>query len=231
MRRSAVALVAALALVATACGGGSESETEDASSGFVIQGEQTLDTDEVTTTTESTDADGGGGAGEGDGSPVFDTTEDTIPDGEDDDTAQGAGIFEAMNIFSSCLEVEGYQFIGAPNPEDDSSPTNDPAYLDALGTCAAASNIQQAFQDFQNASGNLTTEQIETRNRTLVFWVDCMEGRGWQIGEPSVDAKGLQTPTDLTPPDGEDLLGSDDLEECSGSAGREYEESIEETES
>lgn len=104
-------------------------------------------------------------------------------------------------------------------------PVNDSGYGEALATCAATSNIGQAFADFQNASNNLSTDQIETRNRTLVFWIDCMEGRGWEVGEPATDANGLQQPNDLTPPEGESIFGSDDLAECSVVAQRDYEAS------
>lgn len=232
MKKRSITLFVAVALVAGACGGGDDGDAaDDRVTDFVEQDSGNLDLDEVTTTTEGGDS-GGAGASEGDGSPTFDETSDTVPTGDEGDEFGVGGLFGALSTFSSCLEVEGYQFIGPPDPDGEpTDPVNDPGYGEALGRCAATSNIQQAFRDFQNASENLTTEQIETRNRTLVFWIDCMEGRGWVIGEPSVDANGLQQPTDLTPPDGESIMGSDDLEECAGVAQEEYEASLEDGES
>lgn len=230
-RARIAAIAASVALIAAACGGGSDATTDEADSvdDFVIQGDETLDPDATTTTTEAP-AEGGGGASEtddgDDDGATFDATTDTIPtDGEEDEFGVG-GLFAALGSFTSCLEVEGYAFIGRPNPElEATDPVNDSGYGEALGTCAATSNIGQAFSDFQSASDNLSTGQIETRNRTLVFWVDCMEGRGWEVGEPSTDTNGLQQPNNLTPPEGESIFGSDDLAECSVVAQQEYEAS------
>lgn len=229
-----VALAAAMALGATACGGGSDGESADETvDDFVIQGDDAIDLSDATTTTEAADDGGSGGAAEGgDNGPEFDETTDTVPTGDDGDEFGVGNLFTALAQFTDCLEVEGYEFIGQPNPDlEPTDPRQDPGYIDALTTCAATSNIAQAFQEFSTASDNLSTEQIQTRNRQLVFWTDCMEGRGWVIGEPSVDANGLQQPTDLTPPDGESVLSSDDLAECATVAADAYEASLEEGES
>ncbi|MEM7140019.1 MAG: hypothetical protein AAF548_03240 [Actinomycetota bacterium] len=223
----ALAAVVAVTVLAAACGGGGDDTEAGDEPGFVLQDEGSVDLDSATTTTEAADDTASAGASEGDGQPTFDETSDTIPTDEEEDAGVG-NLFVALSSFTSCLEVEGYEFIGQPSQDrEPTDPVNDPGYIEALSTCAATSNIAQAFQEFQTASDNLSPEEIEERNRQLVFWIDCMEGRGWIIGEPSVDAKGLQQPTDLTPPDGESVLGSDDLQECAGVAGDAYEESLE----
>ena len=59
----------------------------------------------------------------------------------------------------------GWPFIGAPNQADPSSPTNDPAYIDSLSTCAARSNIVEALKASQSANDNLSPAEIELRNK------------------------------------------------------------------
>lgn len=193
----AVALLA-VTLFAAACGGG-EADTDagepDKLDDFVIQGDETLDADATTTTTEAS-AEGGGGASETDdgdvGRPDFDETENTIPDGEEQ-TPEGE-FFDSVGVFMSCLDTEGYGFIGIPNGGDVSEPVNDPGYLSALGTCAAKSEIQATMAAAQDTS-RFTAEEIEERNRGFVEFVDCLRGRGWIIPELTPDENGsLQPP-------------------------------------
>lgn len=186
------------ALFAAACGGG-DSDTEAGGQNlvddFVIQGDETLDPDATTTTTEAP-VEGGAGASEtddgDDGGPAFDETEDTIPDGEEQ-SPEGE-FFDSVGVFMSCLETEGYGFIGIPNGGDVSEPVNDPGYTSALGTCAAKSEIQATMAAAQDTS-RFTAEEIEERNRGFVDFVDCLRGRGWIIPELTPDENGsLQPP-------------------------------------
>ena len=50
-------------------------------------------------------------------------------------------LFTLHRLFQSCLKGLGVTFIGAPDPSNPSSRTNNPAYIKSLTTCAAQSNI------------------------------------------------------------------------------------------
>ncbi|MDW3218572.1 MAG: hypothetical protein R8F63_08140 [Acidimicrobiales bacterium] len=224
--RISTALVA-IALFATACGGG-DSDAEAGGQGvlddFVIQGDESLDPDAITTTTEPP-AEGGGGASETDdsgdeGDQQFDETEDTIPDGEEE-TPEGE-FFDSVGVFMSCLDSEGYGFIGIPNGGDVSEPVNDPGYTSALSTCAAQSQIVSKMEAAQDTS-RFSAEEIEERNRGFVAFVDCLRGRGWIIPELTPDENGsLQPPyIDMARlwegPDGSGLIDgevNDDFANC-----------------
>jgi|1185.fasta_scaffold173856_2 hypothetical protein len=147
-------------------------------------------------------------------------TGDTIPLASEDPTTK---FFSSINVFQSCLKDSGVKFIGAPDQSNPSSPTNDPAYLKSLSTCAAKSNILQALKDEQKAQDNLTPDQIKQQNKGYLLFRDCMIGRGWKIPEPKPDSKGRlfsfgagdgSSAPNFTPPAGQDLLSSPDLQEC-----------------
>ncbi len=148
--------------------------------------------------------------------------DDTIPLAQADPTTK---FFTAFGTFRSCLKSEGQTFIGVPDASKPSSPTNDPAYIESLQTCAAKSNILQALQELQTAQNNLTPEQIEEQNKSYLAWRDCMIDRGWKIPEPKPDADGRLLsfgPNDSGPqiegPAGEDLFDSDDFQTCASEA-------------
>jgi len=126
------------------------------------------------------------------------------------------GLFAAMKVFNGCLTDKGTAFIGIPTAGGDpQDPVNDSQYINDLIECAAVSQIQGAFQKLQTASDNIPADEIEGRNRGLVQWADCLKGRGWKIGDLKPDARGLlQIPQDLTPPQGQSILESDDMKEC-----------------
>lgn len=221
-----------VALLASACGGsgGDGDDAGDALDGEVItlgDGVSLDDTEIVTTTTSRLSSDAAGGAGEGngaeDGTGLDATTQDTVPQNEEE-AGDPQSLFSAMRIFNECLSDEGTAFIGIPDDTlEADDPVNDPEYLDALQKCAGISNIQQAFADFQQANSNMNQEEIEERNRGLVVWADCMRGRGWTIDDLVPDDSGLLQPEGLTPPEGESLLGSDDMSECASTAQAEVE--------
>jgi hypothetical protein len=153
-------------------------------------------------------------------------TDDTIPLAEDDPVTK---LFSAFSEFRSCLKADGVEFIGPPDPNDPESPTNDPAYVKVLSTCAARSNILQALQEVQAAQADLTPEEIEAQNEGYLVWRDCMIDRGWKIPEPVPDADGrlLSFGGNNTPqiegPAGEDPFDSPDFSECGAEAQREVE--------
>jgi hypothetical protein len=211
-----------LTLFATACGSGSAADTvEGAAAGdFVLQGEESLEEAPPTTTTESADQ-GSAGAAEG-GTPDFDTTEDTIPQEEEDPDSE---FFDAVGEFMACLGTEGYTFLGIPSAEGDpNDPVNDPGYRSALGDCAALTQIVSKMEAAEDTS-DLTAEEIETQNRQFGIFVDCLIGRGWTIPTPTPDDNGVLQPRYIEiaqtwiPPDGTPLLSdgsinTDDFAEC-----------------
>jgi len=136
--------------------------------------------------------------------------------------------FTAISSFQSCLHGLGVTFIGAPDPSNPNSPANDPTYIKNLTTCAAQSNILQALKNAQTAQDNLTTSQIAIENKAFLKWRTCMIGRGWGIPQPVPDSKGrlfafggTTTGLNFTPPAGQTLLSSTDIQDCAAKAEKE----------
>ncbi len=135
-------------------------------------------------------------------------------------------LFTAIGVFQSCLTSLGVTFIGAPNPANPNSAANNPTYLKNLGTCAARSNILQALKAEQSAQDNLTLAQVKKENQQYLKWRTCMIGRGWGIPTPTPNAKGLLFSfggtsgggsgggSGFTPPPGQSVLNSPDLQAC-----------------
>ena len=136
-------------------------------------------------------------------------------------------LFSAVATFQSCLTGRGVTFQGAPNPKDPNSPTNDPSYLKSLEQCAAQSNILQALKAEQSAQDNLTPTQVKKENQDYLKWRKCMVGRGWGIPTPTPNSKGLLfsfggtgggASEQMTPPPGQSLLSSPDMQACAAKA-------------
>jgi hypothetical protein len=153
-----------------------------------------------------------------------DTTETTIVSTKMDPTTE---MFTALSKFRKCLDDNGVKFIGAPDQSNPNSPTNDPAYIENLSTCAARSQIVQAMQAIQADNQNLTPDEIEQRNKGYLKWRSCMIDRGWKIPKPTPDAEGKlfsigggggNNQPQIVPPPGKDLLSSKDLQECAAKA-------------
>ncbi len=135
-------------------------------------------------------------------------------------------LFSAVATFQSCLTGRGVTFQGAPDPKNPSSPANDPNYVKSLVACAAQSKILQALKTAQSAQDNLTPAQVKKENKEYLQWRKCMQARGWGIPQPTPNAKGLlfsfggsggQEPQ-FTPPPGQNLISSPDLEACAAKA-------------
>ena len=140
-------------------------------------------------------------------------------------TRSGEALFEAVGVFQSCLDAEGYEFIGIPFQEetDPEAPVNQQPYIDALVACAARSQIQERLAEADAAQADLTAEEVENQNRQFIAFRDCMVGRGWGIPEPVPNEQGLlfggfASTTSWVAP-GESLTTSDDLGECQSEAG------------
>lgn len=203
-----VALAAViLATVATGCGGGGSSS----SAGTVASGQ--LAAGQLPS--------GSKGAGSKSG--------DTVPLAKQNPIT---ALFSSISTFQSCLTGMGVTFIGVPNASDPSSGTNSPAYIKALTTCAAQSNILQSLKSAQTAQQNLTQAQIKHENQEYLLFRTCMIARGWGIPVPKPNADGLlfsfggvggtggtgSGVPDFTPPPGQSLLSSPDLQACAGKA-------------
>jgi hypothetical protein len=146
----------------------------------------------------------------------------TIPLAKQDPTT---ALFSSIGIFQSCLKGLGVTFAGVPSAGNPNSPTNSPSYIKALTTCAAQSNILQALKSEQTAQDDLTPKQVANENKIYIKWRVCMIGRGWVVPPPKPDAKGALfsfggsggtggTGPQLTPPPGESLLSSPDIQAC-----------------
>ncbi len=162
------------------------------------------------------------------------TSKDAVP--IEDKTDATSDVMSAFGKFRSCLEDLGVKFIGGPNASDPNSPTNDPAYIDALTTCAARSNIVQAMEAASAEEENLTPAEIKERNEGYLVWRKCMIQRGWKIPMPTPDAKGRLVSfgggggdggegggPQMEAPPGKDLMTSGDLEQCAEKATKKFE--------
>ena len=104
------------------------------------------------------------------------------------------GILNALSVFTTCIEEEGFEFVGVPgqpgpdgqvlNPED-----IEPGYIEALQKCATESNILESFQTYSDAQAN---------ERGLL-----------EFG---------QNGTGLSPPEGTDNLDPEDIGTCRSEA-------------
>ena len=133
----------------------------------------------------------------------------------------------ALSVFTTCIEEEGFEFVGVPgqpgpdgqvlNPED-----IEPGYIEALQKCATESNILESFQTYSDAQANLTTEQIAEINFGIPVFQECMDRLGWEVQEPIPNERGLlefgQNGTGLTPPEGTDDLDPEDIGTCRSEA-------------
>jgi len=148
---------------------------------------------------------------------------DTVPLAKEDPTT---AFFGATQKFRNCLKDLGTAFIGAPDGANPDSPTNDPAYIKDLSTCAAKSGIVQAMQEMQKAQEDMSPAEIEKQNKGYLKWRKCMIGKGWKIGKPTPDSKGRLFSfsggrgPDITPPPGKDLLGDKDMQDCAKESQR-----------
>jgi hypothetical protein len=204
IRTASVALV--MTTAATACGGGSSSE---ASAPIIVQDQPDIVIETTSTTIGVTPIDA-----EIPAVPQFDTTDDGIPDEEEDPDGE---FFDSVGDFFQCLTTEGYDFIGIPNGGDEADPVNDPSYGQALGSCAASTQIIAKMQAADDTS-DLTAEEIEEQNRNFTIFVDCLTGRGWTIPPLTPDENGVLQPPYVElaqtwqTPDGGSIVGDGELQ-------------------
>ncbi len=227
----AVAVASFLALLTSACGG-SSGETGADNATLRSSGEITIDADKVVESTSSTTASGATGAVESDDDGAGDdgdiapedsadqTTETTLPQQEKTPAEE---MFEAIEEFMSCLDADGFTFIGLPTGGDADAPENQQPYIDALIACAARSDVQNKIAAADASLTELSPEEIEEVNRTFIEVRTCLTGRGWLVPEPTPDENGLLfagfgEATTWQPPPGQSITESDDIDECSAVA-------------
>lgn len=199
----ALALVAA---AATGCGSGSTSST-----GAAVIASGQLPPHAVLLGGSSSSARASGSTGT------------TVPLAKQNPTT---ALFTALGVFQSCLKGLGVTFSGAPSANNPNSPTNNPSYIKSLTTCAAQSDIVQALKAEQTAQQDLTPKQVANENKDYLKWRTCMIARGWTIPKPAPDAKGALFSfgtgggggPQMTPPPGQSLFNSPDLQACAALA-------------
>ena len=106
------------------------------------------------------------------------------------------GLLNGLSIFNTCMDDEGFEFIGVPGQPGPDGETLDPdqiepGYIEALQKCATQSNILDSLQTYSDAQANLTTEQIAQTNFGIPVFKECMERLGWEVEELAPDARGL----------------------------------------
>jgi hypothetical protein len=236
LRRGAAYLaIGALVVAFAACGGGDDSQPRVLEAGqvdiklppgFKVVGNKVVAPRASTGSSTPTTAAGGASPNTPGGATTPTTGKGAVP--LDNDSNPTADLLGSFGKFRDCLQDEGVKFIGAPDPNNPESPTNDPTYIEGLSTCAARSNIVQALQAAQAEQDTLTPAQIKERNKGYLKWRDCMIKRGWKIPKPTPDSKGRLfafsasggSGPQLEPPPGKDLFSSDDITECSERAAR-----------
>ena len=227
--RRCVALAAIVTLVATACGGGGDSD--GGTSQGTIQGDTVVvDEEQLAAARAELEAEEEGD--EPELASAAETDVDALADDGDSDEGEAEGgievaeaeedeldgLLNAVTVFNQCLDDEGYEFIGAPGQDGANPDDFEQGYLQALGACAAESNIVASLQAFGEAQANLTPEEIAENNFGLPTFKACMEGLGWTVGDLVPDERGALgfggAGAGLTPPDGQEALDLDDVNTC-----------------
>lgn len=229
VRRRWIAIAMVAAFVASACGGG---DGDEGTSQGTIQGDTVVvDQDQLAEARAELEAEEEGDEPElasasesgldestdtGDGEDEADEDEIEVAEAEEDELD---GLLNSVTIFNQCLDDEGYEFMGAPGQDGAVVDDFEQGYLQALGACAAESNIVASLQAFGEAQANLTPEEIAENNFGLPFFKECMEGLGWTVGDLVPDERGAlgfggDGGAGLTPPDGQSALDLDDVNTC-----------------
>lgn len=138
-----------------------------------------------------------------------DTSADTIPLNKDDRPPE-LRLFDAFGKFRSCLEDKGYGIEG--DLLDPQNPAyKDPAYVEAVSTCAARTDIVNILQEVQATRANLTPEEVEQRNEVFTELRTCLEAKGWTV-ETTTSEIGLLEPKVFQNAEG--VLDERDINQC-----------------
>lgn len=234
-RMRAVAWVALITLIASACGGGDDTASSEGS-GTIAGDQVVIDPEDLAAAREKLENE----AEEAELASAADSglaESDAAEDAADDETGTEPaedeievaeaeedeldGLLNSLNVFTSCLDESGYSLDGFPGDGSGRTAEDfDPAYLQALGACAAESGIQDAQASFADAQANLTPEEIEANNFGLPVFKECMEDLGWIVEDLVPNERGQlgfgETGFGLQPPGGGgiDDFNTDDINTC-----------------
>ncbi len=193
VRRAMPVIVAsAIALVVSACGGGEQADQQLVPAGY------------AKVDLEGTERGAVGG--------------DTVPVAENEESA-AAQLGSAYLNFRDCLEREGYADVDLSNVIADFQ-SLEPGLQKALATCNNETGIAETYQEFQAEQEAMTPEQAEDRNKVVVGLFDCLDRRGWTVGEFRPDENGLLqfTAPPEAPPNADEAK---DFSECGQQAAEE----------
>jgi hypothetical protein len=138
---------------------------------------------------------------------------ETIPLAEED-INPGLKLMDSLEDFNTCLDSEGFGFLGIPNEEaGPDALVNQPDYLEALGLCNSRTNIGAVYQEFLTSRSELTPQQIREDNEQFIELTVCLKRKGWTIGDLTPNESGLLNPGDeFSGPDGG--MNTDDIRAC-----------------
>ena len=176
-------------------------------------------TTEAPTTTGATPSETTGGADDVDASTTTTTSTTTEPPKEtiplaEEDINPGLKLMDTLDNFNTCLDGEGYGFLGIPNEEAGANaPVNQPDYLEALALCNSRTNVASVYQEFITSRSELTPEQIREDNEQFIELTDCLKRKGWSIGDLAPNESGLLNPgAEFSSPDGG--IDTEDIRDC-----------------
>ncbi len=120
----------------------------------------------------------------------------------------------ALTVFNTCMQEEGYTFVGIPGQTDDPVAA-EPEYLNALIACNNESGIGAVMQEQGQRQQNLTADQKKSVNESGRQVFGCLIDRGWDLGDLEANANGILSPTRFpaVPSSRQDEFNRD-LDEC-----------------
>lgn len=175
--RRAVCVFVALAALAAGCG-----KEEDAEGPAIrgIDGDQVVTPEQLASGARDSSGKTAGSGGSDNGIPL-----------EEEEDNFGSSLGTALKKFNTCTEREGWQFVGFPDSESSDPIIGDPAYAEAMGSCANESNILGVLRDAQKRLAEMTPDEVKAYNENIVNLRECLLRRGWEWGELQPDENGV----------------------------------------
>jgi hypothetical protein len=209
MRRVIGSIVAAF--VVASCGGTTASVVVRGADDVQVMAPDDVLAARLPMIDDAADTPGAGASGAGASGAGGTGASSTIPLVVDDRPPE-LKLFDAFAQFRGCLSDRGYGIDG--DLTDPNNPAyRDSAYLDAVQTCAARSDIVGVLQEVQSTRSNLTPDEVAARNEVFIELRACLEKRGWTV-ETRKAENGLIEPSVFQGPDG--TLNDRDINQCLG---------------
>lgn len=225
-RNRAWTLLAVVAMLAAACGGGDDASGDGGTGvagGQVVIDQETLDRAREGSEAEELSADAledGSAAAPDEGADETSEDDDGIEVAEAEEDELD-GLLNSLTLFNQCLEDAGFELEGFPGDDSGTALEDfDQAYLQALGACNTESGIADAAASFGESQANLSPEEIAATNFGLPVFRDCMVALGWEVEELVPDERGAlgfgESGAGLTPPGdgGLDDFNTEDISDC-----------------